>query len=94
MAICRVWRCLLSLDFLDRGCGIFCTDIEDLVIVLITWTSTGVVAVALSRKPSMTSPTQLVVWVKSQRKAIRPLLRDSVVMDVSATELHTRLCRL
>lgn len=64
--------------------AIFVTDIEDLVIVLITWTSTGVVAVALSRKPSMTSPTQLVVWVKSQRKAIRPLLRDSVVMDVSA----------
>lgn len=37
-----------------------------------------------SKTPLMTSPTQLVVWVKSQRKAIRPLLRDSVVMDVSA----------
>jgi hypothetical protein len=52
--------------------------------VMLAWAATSTASAALSRMYRPTAPTALAGWTRRHRASIRPLLLDSLIMDISA----------
>lgn len=53
-------------------------------VVLTAWAAAGVGVTLLGPRPVPSSPTALTTWISSRKDEIKPLLKDSLVLDASS----------
>lgn len=54
------------------------------LVVLTAWATAGVGVALLGPRPVPSSPTALTTWISTRKAEIKPLLKDSLVLDASS----------
>ncbi|WP_146070691.1 hypothetical protein [Cryobacterium sp. M91] len=63
---------------------LFSAGLRDLWIMTAVWAASAVAAAALSKRPKILRPQSLGEWRRGHAQQIRPLLRDSLLMDAGS----------
>ena len=63
---------------------LYSADMRELWMMTVVWAASAVASAALSKRPSVLAPRSLGEWRRQHATQIRPLLRDSLLMDVGS----------
>jgi len=63
---------------------LFSAGVRELWMMTLVWAASALAAAVLSKRPSLLKPGSLAVWGRRHGPQIRPLLRDSLLMDAGS----------